>query len=95
MRFGFFYFENIFINYFSYDTHTLNNRSFPQGLARIVVASYLPPFPGIGAFGSPLCRGFPVVNSVYCAGSGIDGVKNSNLVLSTFYGVFHNRWVYG
>ena len=35
--------------------------------------------PGIGAFGSPLCRGFLVNNFVYCAGSGID-VKNSNLV---------------
>jgi len=32
------------------------------------------------------------VNSVYCAGSGID-VKNSLLVISTFCSIFHNGWV--
>ena len=35
--------------------------------------------PSVGAFGSPLCRGFLVNNFVYCAVPGID-VKNSNLV---------------
>ena len=81
--FGIFNFENIFINYFSYDTHTLNNRSFPQGSARIVVASYLPPSSVSVHLEVLYAEGSLCVNSVYCAGSGID-IKNSNLVISTF-----------